>query len=117
VRGKARLAAGTDSVQQLECPTIQVPVRPYLRAKFAIIALEESEKCGSIVESAWWQIHGVEGREAYDVPCGGGEIQVLKPVFPKFKVLVLGGTIARMEFLDPSFQPKGKSCQVRFCVV
>jgi hypothetical protein len=115
VRGKARLAAGTDSVQQLGCPTIQVPVRPYLRAKFAIIALEESEKCGSIVESAcvesaWSQIRVSKvGKRTMR--------QVLKPVVPKFKVLVLGGTIARMEFLDPSFQPKGKSCEVRFCVV
>jgi hypothetical protein len=78
--------------------------------------LEESEKCGSIVESAWWQIHGVEGREAYDAPCRG-KIQVLKPVVPKFKALVLGGGIARREFLNRSFQPKGKSCAVRFCVV
>ena len=92
--GKARLAVGTDSVQQPRCPTIQVPVRAYWGPKFAIIALGRKREiqinCLSLlVANSLCEGRGSPPQE---------EIQMLNPVVRKFKLLICGSKTAWMEF-------------------
>jgi len=95
VWGKARLAVGTDSVQQPRCPTIQVPVRAYWGPKFAIIALGRKREIRfNCFKPAWWEISCVEGRGSPPQE----EIQMLNPVVRKFKLLICGSKTAWMEF-------------------
>jgi len=94
VRGNARLAVGTDSVQQPRCPTIQVPVRAYWGPKFAIIALGRKREIQINCLSLLVANPLCEGRASPPQE----EIQMLNPVVRKFKLLICESKTAWMEF-------------------